>query len=155
MDDHEERKDEVAESLNPSQRNAISHVRSQALSLRPDALSTIHHVLHMSNLLPAASVHAQLLAAIRRHATVAIHFHPDRPVLGRRPSRGARPPTVVQALLEDGLYRNQFETGISNGSRGRRRMRPRESPQVRRPRPAGPRRRACSSLRVRLPALAT
>ncbi|EFY84800.1 hypothetical protein MAC_09163 [Metarhizium acridum CQMa 102] len=43
---------------------------------------------------------------VRNRARIALHFHPDRPV-----GDG----TVASALLEDGLYRNQFETGISSG----------------------------------------
>ncbi|KAL7907361.1 hypothetical protein GGI35DRAFT_86873 [Trichoderma velutinum] len=42
-----------------------------------------------------------------QHARIALHFHPDRP------SRSGR--TIVESLLKDGTYRNQFETGISNG----------------------------------------
>src|SRR5262249_49203254 len=39
---------------------------------------------------------------------VVVHFHPDR--------FGTKPITVAEALLSDGLYRNQFETGLSSGS---------------------------------------
>jgi hypothetical protein len=45
---------------------------------------------------------------IRRHARVVVHFHPDRIGLQAR--------TVAEGLLEDGQYRNQFETGLSSGS---------------------------------------
>ncbi|MFT5462913.1 MAG: hypothetical protein ACI8QS_001797 [Planctomycetota bacterium] len=48
-----------------------------------------------------------LARAIAAMARVHIHFHPYR----RLPS-GA---SVVEGLLRDGLYRGQFETGISNG----------------------------------------
>jgi hypothetical protein len=37
-----------------------------------------------------------------------LHFHPDR--------FGLKSTTVAQALLEDGVYCNQFETGLSSGS---------------------------------------
>ncbi len=50
---------------------------------------------------------ADLLAAVRRHARVTVHFHPDRLTADGR--------TVVQGLLAHGRYRSQFETGISNG----------------------------------------
>ncbi|GGD60298.1 hypothetical protein GCM10010911_17720 [Paenibacillus nasutitermitis] len=42
------------------------------------------------------------------NAMVALHFHPDRPIAGMN--------SVAQALLEQGIYKNQFETHISNGS---------------------------------------
>ena len=38
-------------------------------------------------------------------ARVVIHFHPDR--------LGTKPMPVAEALLKEGVYRNQFETGLS------------------------------------------
>jgi len=51
----------------------------------------------------------ELAASIRRRARVTVNFHPDR--LDRFDR------TVAQGLLSDGRYRNQYETGISNGGR--------------------------------------
>jgi hypothetical protein len=45
---------------------------------------------------------------IRRHARVIVHFHPDR--------IGIKPLTVAEALLDEGRYKSQFETGLSSGS---------------------------------------
>lgn len=59
----------------------------------------------MSNLSPSTLGDVRL--SIRQHARIALHFHPDRPVGDQ---------VVAQALLEDGIYKSQFETGISNGS---------------------------------------
>ena len=50
----------------------------------------------------------QALASIRRHARVALHFHPDRPDAEQR--------TVAENLLACGIYKSQFETLLSNGS---------------------------------------
>jgi hypothetical protein len=47
------------------------------------------------------------LEIVRTHARVVIHFHPDR--LNRQLI------PVADALLADGVYRNQFETGLSTG----------------------------------------
>ncbi len=47
---------------------------------------------------------AKLLA----NARVSLHFHPDRPMADMK--------SVAQALLEQGIYKSQFETQISNGS---------------------------------------
>lgn len=44
------------------------------------------------------------------HATITINFHPDRRLADGR--------TVIQHLTRDGVYRSQFETGISNGGLG-------------------------------------
>jgi hypothetical protein len=45
-------------------------------------------------------------AGVLQQARITVSFHPDRPVGGG---------TVAQALARDGVYRSQFETGISNG----------------------------------------
>ena len=50
-----------------------------------------------------------LLDAVRKRATVTLNFHPDRIAVDGR--------SVAEALVHDGLYRNQFETRISNGGR--------------------------------------
>jgi hypothetical protein len=47
--------------------------------------------------------------SVSHHARVVLHFHPDR--------IGVKPITVAEALLEEGQYRSQFETGLSSGSR--------------------------------------
>ncbi|KAK3342202.1 hypothetical protein B0T25DRAFT_560195 [Lasiosphaeria hispida] len=92
--------------LSPSQEQAISNIRCSAELQRAEANEIIYHVLRMSNLLPPAATYASLLATIAQTSRVAIHFHPDRPAGGK---------TVVQHLIADGVYRNQFETNISNG----------------------------------------
>ncbi|KAK5994817.1 hypothetical protein PT974_03201 [Cladobotryum mycophilum] len=92
-------------SLHPSQQTAIDNIQAQAVALRLDALSTLSHIFRMSNIpLPRLD---EAHESIRKHARVALHFHPDRPVNGGR--------TVASALLEEGIYKSQFETGISNG----------------------------------------
>lgn len=53
------------------------------------------------------SIMERVVEAIRSNARVALHFHPDRPISDGR--------TVAEALLAEGTYQNQFETGISNG----------------------------------------
>ena len=46
---------------------------------------------------------------LQTHACIQVSFHPDRKVAGGK--------TVAEQLLREGVYRNQFETRISNGSR--------------------------------------
>jgi hypothetical protein len=55
-----------------------------------------------------AEIHGLAMECVRAHARVVIHFHPDR--------FGVRPMPVAEALLKEGVYRNQFETGRSSGS---------------------------------------
>jgi hypothetical protein len=47
------------------------------------------------------------MECVRAHARVVVHFHPDR--------LGPKSTTVADALLDEGMYRNQFETGLSSG----------------------------------------
>jgi Protein of unknown function (DUF3626) len=56
----------------------------------------------------AADKYGEAMECVRLHARVVVHFHPDR--------FGLKPTTVAEALLEEGVYRNQFETGLSSGS---------------------------------------
>lgn len=48
------------------------------------------------------------MECVDAHARVVIHFHPDR--------FGVTRMSVAEALLTEGVYRNQFETGLSSGS---------------------------------------
>jgi hypothetical protein len=93
--------------LTPPQRAALRHVDAAARARETGARA------RLSSLLRAAGcAEAQLdvaLDGVRRHARVVVHFHPDRV--------GVRSIRVVDALLEDGEYRSQFETGLSSGSR--------------------------------------
>ncbi len=56
----------------------------------------------------AIETYDQAMWCVQEHARVVIHFHPDR--------FGPRKVPVAEALLNEGLYRNQFETGLSSGS---------------------------------------
>jgi hypothetical protein len=95
--------------LEPFQERAIAYIRAQAIKLRPDAQATLQHIYRMSNLSTTALDETK--ATIRKHAKVALHFHPDRPTK----SSTGQVRLVARALLEDGTYKSQFETGISNG----------------------------------------
>jgi hypothetical protein len=89
------------ESLHLSQEIAAAQLRSDAVSLRPVAIDTLTSILRTSNV-PLSSFDLAI-NFIRDHASVVLHFHPDRPV---------GPRNVAQGLLEDGIYKSQFETGI-------------------------------------------
>jgi Protein of unknown function (DUF3626) len=52
--------------------------------------------------------YSEAMECVRLHARVVLHFHPDR--------FGLKRTTVAEALLKEGRYRNQFETGLSSGS---------------------------------------
>jgi Protein of unknown function (DUF3626) len=95
----------VTMTLHASQEAALNHVGEEARRRKDDARRVIDEVLGMSNVAPDAW--ARAVDAIREHARIALHFHPDRP--------DARGWTVAESLLECGVYKNQFETLLSNG----------------------------------------
>jgi hypothetical protein len=92
-------------SLSPAQRSAIEHVASHARTRRTEAVALHDHIRGMCDI-PNDELHGALVS-IKRHARVALHFHPDRPHVAGH--------TVAQGLLRAGRYRSQFETGLSNG----------------------------------------
>ena len=93
-------------SSTAAQREALDYTERWARERRAADRELIADVLRMSNLQIRDYDHT--ITALRQHARVALHFHPDRP-----DSRGR---LVVEGLLDDGVYRSQFETGISSGS---------------------------------------
>lgn len=50
----------------------------------------------------------EAMELVRQHGRIVAHFHPDR--------FGGKPANVAECLLSEGVYRNQFETGLSSGS---------------------------------------
>jgi hypothetical protein len=92
-------------TLSARQRAALEYVEAYALARQDRARADQNHIRRMCDLAPEAMLEA--LACIERHARVALHFHPDRPAADGQ--------TVARGLLEQGRYRSQFETRISNG----------------------------------------
>ncbi len=89
--------------LTEANRRALAHVRAHAHHERP------RHRARIARVLASSDAHGDLdalLAAVRA-AALTINFHPDRLFADRR--------SVAHALYEEGVYRGQFETSISNG----------------------------------------
>lgn len=93
-----------APALTPAQSAALRHVRQVALRDRPAALAVIARHLAGSG---AAYRPEDVIAAVAAYGRLTLNFHPDRLLRDGR--------TVATALDEEGVYRSQFETGISNG----------------------------------------
>ncbi|WP_446214417.1 DUF3626 domain-containing protein [Micromonospora sp. IBSANI012] len=91
-------------ALTPAQSVALGHVRAVALRDRSTALATIARHLAGSG---AGHHPEQLIAAITAGGGLTVNFHPDRLIADGR--------TVAEVLAEEGSYRSQFVTGISNG----------------------------------------
>jgi hypothetical protein len=92
--------------LSKSQLLALQNITNYARKNKDEAKAVINHILKMSNI--SNEEFKMALNKINEHVKIGIHFHPDRP-----DSSGK---TIAEALLEQGKYKSQFETGLSNGS---------------------------------------
>ena len=92
--------------LSSPQLEAFRHVEAVSARQSSRARDALIGILQRTGLEAAALDEA--MQAVRDHARVVLHFHPDR-----LNSEGL---SVVEALLQEGLYRSQFETGLSSGS---------------------------------------
>lgn len=91
--------------LTSLQTAAIRFIEKYAFNRRVEALQAIHHILRMANIPLHELTHT--VEEIKEKARVVVHFHPDRLT-----HRGL---TVAESLLQEGYYKNQFDTRISNG----------------------------------------
>ncbi|GCE12275.1 DUF3626 domain-containing protein [Tengunoibacter tsumagoiensis] len=94
----------MAFQLTSAQQRALDAVYQQAEHTQRNARERIQSVLSSSK---SACTIDDLLKAIEQRADLTINFHPDRLLADGR--------SVITGLYEDGLYRSQFETNISNG----------------------------------------
>ena len=88
-----------------SHRVALTHVLD--LLRHQEAVSSSYIAAVLDRTGSEIAGYDEAMECVRVHARVVIHFHPDR--------FGAKPIPVAEALLEEGVYRNQFETGLSTG----------------------------------------
>jgi len=86
--------------LSISQHLAIEHITQYARNRKYEAQESIKGILQMSNI--SSGTFEDAVLKLKSNARVALHFHPDRPV--------AEMKSVAQALLEQGIYKSQFET---------------------------------------------
>ena len=92
-------------NLTKSQLAALDHFTHCGREQRDWALKWLSDILYQSDIAPERF--DQTVAKLKSHARVGLHFHPDRPDPDLKP--------VAQALLEQGIYRNQFVTKMSSG----------------------------------------
>ena len=88
------------------QQLALDYITNYAKNHNREANELINHILKMSNI--PSTVFRTAVLNLKNYARIGIHFHPDRPDSTMK--------NVAEALLEQGIYKSQFETLISNGS---------------------------------------
>lgn len=93
-------------NLTHSQRLALVHVTDYAATYKEEARQEIREILQMANI--ASGTCEAAIDKLKAHARIAMHFHPDRPDPMMR--------SVAEAMLQQGLYKSQFETLLSSGS---------------------------------------
>ena len=93
--------------LSMAQLAALRFVADRASLLEAEAYSQLSTDLRSCGC--TDEMFDEAMRSIRAHSRVAVHFHPDR--------FGVKPITVAESLLNEGLYQNQFETGLSSGGR--------------------------------------
>lgn len=92
--------------LSVSQSAALRHVEATAEAAEASALLSIAGIFERAGY--RMEIYHDAIESIRRHARIALHFHPDR--------LAQNAVSVAESLLAEGVYRNQFETGLSSGS---------------------------------------
>ena len=95
----------MTQTLTAIQSEALAHVMQAARAQIPATDARLKELLERSRC--DSSLLMSALQRVQEAARVVVHFHPDR--------LDARGITVAESLLQSGLYRNQFETGLSNG----------------------------------------
>jgi len=91
--------------LTTAQFAALQYIEDQAKSLCGDKNGELANVLAMCNI--GRDIYERAMTTVQKHARVGLQFHPDRIARSGK--------TVVEGLLQEGLYKNQFETHVSNG----------------------------------------
>jgi hypothetical protein len=91
--------------LSAVQRAALRHVEDVVRLGEVAARPCVMNLLQRAGC--AADIFDDAMECVRLHARVVVHFHPDR--------FGIKRTRVAEALLKEGVYRNQFETGLSSG----------------------------------------
>ncbi|MGW8824011.1 DUF3626 domain-containing protein [Paenibacillus lautus] len=97
----------MSERLTEAQQQAILHVESLAANARKSTSAMTKHILRKHG--KESVTMRRQLKLIEKHARVTLNFHPDRILPTGR--------SVIESLLTEGVYHNQFITSVTNGSR--------------------------------------
>ena len=93
-------------SLSPQQRKALAYIKETTRPRNLEVQKTIKTILEETGL--QETDYEEAIQSIQKYARVVLHFHPDR-----LSKAGIK---VAEGFFQEGVYKNQFETGLSNGS---------------------------------------
>jgi len=96
--------------LSPAQYRAIEHINKKAVSLQDESAALARAAFERSGV----ALDLDLVALARKlldSSTITLNFHPDRLL------PGALGTSVIDGILENGVYRSQFLTGTTSASR--------------------------------------
>jgi Protein of unknown function (DUF3626) len=96
----------MTEMITRAQTAALATVRARALDALHEARTKLASILARHGI--SQEGEGLLMSRMSRNARVTLNLHPDRL---RRDGI-----SVAEGLRREGLYRNQFETGVTNGS---------------------------------------
>jgi hypothetical protein len=94
------------DTLSAAQFSALRHLEATARDRDAAALLSIAGIFERAGY--GLENYSEAIGLVRQHARIVLHFHPDR--------LGCKRISVAEGLLSEGVYRNQFETGLSSGS---------------------------------------
>jgi hypothetical protein len=92
--------------LTESQNTAIKNITEYVNERKDRYIDTIELILYQSNI--DTDIFKTYCEHVIKYAQIALHFHPDR--------KFSEDTSVIEGMLQSGLYKNQFETNISAGS---------------------------------------
>lgn len=92
-------------TIKTAQQSALNFVNDHARLRKNKAQEKLKHILAMTNV--SESDFNKSLNTFKSNTCIALHFHPDRLNEDYK--------SVIESLLETGIYKSQFETFISNG----------------------------------------
>lgn len=93
-------------NLTDSQNSAIKNVTAYINARKVQSIDTTEMILYQSNV--DIDIFKAFCENVIKYAQIALHFHPDRIF--------SRDTSVIEGMLQSGIYKNQFETNISAGS---------------------------------------
>ena len=93
-------------SLLDCQTKALEYIIDSASRRRAEAINTINKTLAFAGI--NINKYIEAMKSLCMNARIDVHFHPERLSLNGK--------SVAEGILSEGIFRNQYDTGLSSGS---------------------------------------